>query len=431
MRKSKSTLNPINIFWFRRDLRIHDNVGLFHAIGSGKPTLLVFIFDDEILNELPKDDHRVSFIYSRLKSLNRQLGPNQAGIYVVKGEVLEVWQELYSRFEIESVFSNKDYEPYAIKRDMEVRNYLASRGINFFQYKDQVIFEENEIVKSNGSPYTIYTPYKNKWKELLYEIKEYAISYEPLIQADQEFPSLESLGFRMSSIKWNSKLPDAEFHRLYSENRDYPSLDSTTKLSIHLRFGTVSVRDVWRKFKYNQGIIDQLIWREFFMQILYHFPHVTSSCFRPKYNGINWRNNVEEFELWKAGKTGYPLVDAGMRELNQTGYMHNRVRMLTASFLCKHLLIDWRWGEAYFASRLFDYDLALNNGNWQWAAGTGCDAAPYFRIFNPTTQVKRFDSKMEYINKWVPEFNTLSYPNPIVEHKFARERALKTYKETL
>lgn len=420
----------LNIFWFRRDLRLYDNTALHHALNSGLPVLPVFIFDTQILSELPVNDARVNFIYDKLYEIDAQLKKMGSSVNVYKGDPLKIWEEILTEFKIEKVYFNKDYEPYALERDKRIRNLLKENGIEVYTYKDQVIFEENEILKSDGKPYTVFTPYKNKWLEKFRDAEifhnQIACS-ECFYKFKDTFPSLKEIGFKESKIKVKEyNVNDLDN---YSEERDIPALDSTSYLSPHLRFGTVSIRQLVHKLKTNQTFLSELIWREFFMQILYHFPEVVDHNFKRKYDGIEWRNDENEFKAWCEGKTGYPMVDAGMRQLNQTGYMHNRVRMLTAGFLCKHLLIDWRWGEAYFASKLLDFELSSNNGNWQWAAGTGCDAAPYFRIFNPAEQQKKFDKDYHYVKRWVPEFGTSDYPKPIVGHKQARERALTEYKK--
>lgn len=350
-------------------------------------------------------------------------------MYCKVGDPIKVWEEIVNTFDVQTVFANEDYEPYAITRDKNVKQLLAKHDVNFTLLKDQVIFEKNEVLKADNTPYTVYTPYKNKWLENFNtkHLNSYASNSETnLLDSDFKLPSLSELGFKRSSI--TVKDYDLESLEDYKKVRDFPALDQTSHLSPHLRFGTISIRKVIKKTLKHQTFLNELIWREFFMQILFHFPKVVDSNFKSKYDNIKWRNNTEEFEKWKKGQTGYPMVDAGMRELNATGYMHNRVRMVVAGFLCKHLLIDWKWGEAYFAEKLLDYELSSNNGNWQWAAGTGCDAAPYFRVFNPTTQIKKFDPKLTYINSWIPELNSLEYPPPMVEHKDARERAIETYK---
>ncbi|VXB55807.1 Deoxyribodipyrimidine photolyase [Flavobacterium sp. 9R] len=425
------TAQPITVFWFRRDLRLEDNVGLYQALQSGYPVLPLFIFDDAILEHLPKDDARVTFIYESLSKINEKLAEFGSSLLVKKGKTQDVWQQLITEFEVKAVIFNKDYEPYAIKRDQQITELLAQNGVKVQAFKDQVIFEEAEITKADGLPYTVYTPYKNKWLEK-YRTLAPVVEYDTTVFSKNwlvstfVFPSLSAIGFERSAIK-------VKPHNLtkivtYHETRDFPALDTTSYLSPHLRFGTVSVRKLvnWAARK-NDVFLSELIWREFFMQILYHFPKVVQHNFKSAYDGIEWRNDEADFQRWCSGNTGYPMVDAGMRELNATGYMHNRVRMVVASFLCKHLLLPWQWGEAYFAQKLLDYDLSANVGNWQWAAGTGCDAAPYFRVFNPDIQLQKFDSKGQYIRKWIPEFD-LGYGAPMVEHAMARDRAIATYK---
>lgn len=418
----------VSIFWFRRDLRLEDNNALYEAITQKKNVLPIFIFDDSILNELPVDDPRVTFIYETLFDINNRLQNNNTSLLILKGTVDDVWKDLISKYDIDSVYINKDYEPYAIERDLKITQLLQTNGIELHSFKDQVIFEENEVVKVNGEPYTVFTPYKKKWLELYTPkaIKANVI-FENFHKNNYTFPTMEELGFRSSSIRVNNYNLTAV--RTYGETRNFPGLDSTSYLGPHLRFGTISIRQVIEKLdKGCEVFLSELIWREFFMQILFHFPHVVTMNFRSKYDGIKWLNNEEDFKKWCRGETGYPLVDAGMRQLNETGYMHNRVRMVAAGFLCKHLLIDWRYGEAYFAKKLLDYELSSNNGNWQWAAGTGCDAAPYFRIFNPMEQLKKFDKSERYIKKWICELGAKEYPDPMIDHKFARTRALDHYK---
>ena len=425
------TAQPITVFWFRRDLRLEDNVGLYQALQSGYPVLPLFIFDDAILEHLPKDDARVTFIYESLSKINEKLAEFGSSLLVKKGKTQDVWQQLITEFEVKVLFFNKDYEPYAINRDQHITELIAQNGVKVQAFKDQVIFEEAEITKADGLPYTVYTPYKNKWLEKYKTIApvtehETTVFSENWLASSFVFPSLSAIGFETSSIK-------VKPHNLtkianYHETRDFPALDTTSYLSPHLRFGTVSVRKLvnWAARK-NDVFLSELIWREFFMQILYHFPKVVQHNFKSAYDGIQWRHDEADFQRWCSGTTGYPMVDAGMRELNATGYMHNRVRMVVASFLCKHLLLPWQWGEAYFAQKLLDYDLSANVGNWQWAAGTGCDAAPYFRVFNPDIQLQKFDAKGHYIRKWIPEFD-LGYGAPMVEHAMARDRAIATYK---
>jgi len=422
----------VSFFWFRRDLRLEDNIGLFHALKSDYPVIPLFIFDDAILDSLPKDDARVGFIHETLKEINDQLKKTDSSLLIRKGKTNEVWKSLIEEFDIKEAFFNKDYEPYAIQRDESICELLEKNNTLSYAFKDQVIFEEKEIVKADGDPYTVYTPYKNKWLEKYHEIaplKEYDTQklFSNFYKSKFDFPNLKEIGFTESSIK--VKPYNLKGLENYQDTRDFPSLEGTSNLSPHLRFGTVSIRKMVNfAAKTNAVFLSELIWREFFMQILYHFPKVVTQNFKSAYDGIQWRNNEEDFKRWCTGTTGYPMVDAGMRELNQTGYMHNRVRMVVASFLCKHLLIQWQWGEAYFAEKLLDYDLSANVGNWQWAAGTGCDAAPYFRVFNPDIQLKKFDEKGIYIRKWIPEFD-LGYVEPMVDHAFARDRAIAVYKE--
>ena len=426
------------VFWFRRDLRLKDNAGLYNALKSGLPVLPLFIFDTHILERIEtKNDARVSFIHAQLVTINNELKKLGSSLKVMHDTPLNAFQKLADEFEIPAVFTNKDYEPYAIQRDIEIEVFLKKKGIDFHLFKDHVIFEHNEVVKDDGTPYTIFTPYSKKWKQRLQknEIREFPSQkyLKEMLKAEPfSMPAIQKLGF----IKSEMPLPELnisdELLSKYEEKRDVPALDATSKLGVYLRFGTISIREVTRKaMEVSEVFLNELIWRNFFMDILWHFPHVVKKTFKPKYDFIQWRNNEKEFEFWCKGETGYPMVDAGMRELNQTGFMHNRVRMVTASFLTKHLLIDWRWGEAYFAEKLLDFELASNNGNWQWAAGCGCDAAPYFRIFNPEAQQKKFDKEMKYILKWVPELGTVKYPQPIVDHKFARERVLRVYKKAL
>ncbi|MDF0716514.1 deoxyribodipyrimidine photo-lyase [Muricauda sp. 334s03] len=434
--------HPISIFWFRRDLRLDDNVGLYHALQNEIPVLPIFIFDTEILEKLPKNDARVTFIHEQLQKMSNQLRQNHdSGIAQFHDTPKKVFQQLLYDYNIEAVYTNHDYEPYTKKRDDEIKSFLEENDIPFNTFKDQVIFEMDEVVKDDGDPYVVYTPFMRKWKEN-FNPPIHLVEYDTLnnlgknLYQSKSLPqlSLEDMGFEKSSIKVPDFTVTSDLIQKYGDTRDYPAKEKgTSRLGPHLRFGTISIRKVVKKAidVKNETFWNELIWREFFMQILWHFPHTVNEAFRAKYDRIEWRNNEEEFEKWKNGKTGYPLVDAGMRELNETGYMHNRVRMLVASFLCKHLLIDWRWGEAYFAEKLLDYEMASNVGNWQWAAGSGVDAAPYFRIFNPTTQIKKFDKDKKYINTWVLDLQELSYPNPMVDHKMARERCLKTYKEAI
>lgn len=428
--------NKISIFWFRRDLRLEDNIGLFHALESGTPTFPIFIFDKEILDTLEdKSDRRVDYIHQALEKINTELKAFDASLNTFYGKPMEVFKSLSEGYDIQGVYCNRDYEPQAIKRDLEIYQFFNERSIPFLAFKDQVIFDQNEILKDNGTPYTVYTPYSKKWKALLKEenYKSYKTDFTKFYKSEiKDIHTLDDLGFLKTDLIFNKPILDASIIDDYDKYRDFPALQHTTQLGIALRFGTISIRKcVAFALHHNLTWLNELIWREFFKQILYHFPKVINHAFKAKYDNIEWRNNEQDFQMWCKGLTGYPIVDAGMRQLNETGYMHNRVRMIVASFLCKHLLIDWRWGEIYFANKLNDYDLSANNGNWQWAAGCGCDAAPYFRVFNPTIQMEKFDKNLEYIKKWLPSFGTITYPKPLVDHNFARERALKVYGEAL
>ncbi len=430
----------LSIFWFRRDLRLEDNAGLHAALESGLPVLPIFIFDTEILRSLPEDDARVGFIHKNLQGMQDTLRDNfQRSLAVYKGMPRAVLKTLVERYPIKAVYTNEDYEPYAVKRDKEINDLLAERNIEFHTCKDQVIFAKADVVKDDGKPYVVYTPYMRKWKSKLNPSKHLEqFNCQELFHKLADLPNLPSLSLQDLGFK-SSKIQVPDYHiasnllNTYGETRDFPALNGTSRLGPHLRFGTISIRQMVMKGlkSKTETFLNELIWREFFMQILWHFPRTVHESFKKQYDRIIWRNDEQEFEKWKTGQTGYALVDAGMRELNTTGYMHNRVRMLVASFLCKHLLIDWRWGEAYFAEKLLDFELSSNVGNWQWASGSGVDAAPYFRIFNPMTQIDKFDRDRAYVKKWVPEFGTGAYPEKMVDHKMARERCLTVYKEAL
>lgn len=421
------------IFWFRRDLRLNDNKGFYEALSSGNKVLPVFIFDKNILADLPRNDVRVSFIHTLLCDINQMLSEHGKSLAVFYDTPETVFEKLIKENTVSAVYTNHDYEPYALKRDNNIGQLLAGNNVDFKSFKDQVIFEKNEVVKDDGSPYVVYTPYMKKWKECFKNEDLLNYPTEKLLDSiathSYSFLNLSDVGFTDSDIKPRPLNLEDNLIANYKETRDFPALDATSHLSPYLRFGAVSIRRIVQTASESSKdtFLNELIWREFFMQILWHFPQTVTKSFRPKYDNIKWRNNEAEFKAWCEGKTGYPLVDAGMRELNATGNMHNRVRMVVASFLCKHLLIDWRWGEAYFAEKLFDYEQSSNVGNWQWAAGSGVDAAPYFRVFNPTEQAKKFDKDLKYIRKWVPEFEMLDYL-PVVDHKEARERALRVYK---
>jgi deoxyribodipyrimidine photo-lyase len=428
----------VNIFWFRRDLRLPDNSGLYHALKDSNPVLPVFIFDRNILDELEeKKDRRVEFIHRELAGMQKQLVKMGSTLDIHYGTPVEVFKTLLKEYQVEKVFTNHDYEPYATERDQAVAALLKQEGCSFHSFKDQVILEKNEVVKDDGRPYAIFTPYSKRWKSIVnefylkpYSTKKYFNNFYK--QEERSLIPLEKMGFEPARLPFPGKEWNGTIIRNYKEQRDIPSIPGTSRLSVHLRFGTISIRSLADEAGgYNETFLNELIWREFYQMILWHFPRVVDQSFKPEYDNIKWRNNEKEFDAWCNGVTGYPIVDAGMRELNETGFMHNRVRMITASFLTKHLLVDWRWGEAYFAKKLLDYDLAANNGGWQWAAGSGCDAAPYFRIFNPYLQTQKFDPELKYIRKWVPEFEEFNYPQPIVEHEQARKRCLEVYSTAL
>lgn len=431
-------MEQYTIFWFRRDLRIDDNAGLYHALTSGYKVLPIFIFDTEILDKLPsKMDARLAMIHTALEKITDAMKENRCNVGMYHGNPKAVFEQILEKYSVAKVITNHDYEPYAQQRDEEIKQLLQSRNVLFESYKDQVIFEKAEVVKDDGTPYKVYTPYSKKWLARMevegissFPSEKYTQNFAPILQPQLQ---LSDLGFENTSISFPKYQFNEAIIRNYEATRNYPALDQTSRTGSHLRFGTLSVRKMAVEANREENItfLKELIWREFFMQILWHFPQTQKKCFKPQYEQIEWRNNEEEFKKWCSGNTGYPFVDAGMRELNATGFMHNRVRMLVGSFLCKHLLIDWRWGEAYFAEKLLDYEMSSNVGNWQWVAGCGVDAAPYFRIFNPIEQIKKFDKQLQYIEKWVPNFQEITYPKPIVDHKLARERCLSTYKAAL
>lgn len=426
-----------NIFWFRRDLRLEDNHGLFKALKSSREVIPLFIFDRLILQQLEdRQDARVQFIHQQLQKINEQLKPYQTSMMVIEGEPIEVFTQLISQHPIEKVFVNADYEPYGIQRDQKVAQLLQQSGVGFETFKDHVIMEPGAVLKSDGLPYTVFTPFAKRWKENLLPEHLQTFPSELLVnhlhQQIHVLPTLEQIGLKPSPIQVPELRSEDERIQQYEQTRNFPAQDGTTLAGPHLRFGSVSVRKLAAQALHNSTTyLNELIWREFFMHIMFFFPQSEQSNFYSKYNAVQWRNNEEEFEKWCQGRTGYPMVDAGMRELSATGFMHNRVRMVAASFLTKHLLIEWQWGEAWFAAKLLDYELSSNVGNWQWAAGTGCDASPYFRVFNPSEQIKKFDQGLVYIQKWIPELNDFSYPKPIVDHAFARDRAIQTYKKAL
>ncbi len=432
-------MESVNIFWFRRDLRMKDNAGLYHALKDSLPVIPIFIFDRNILDKLEDTtDRRVAFIHAALEEMQKQLSEMGASLQVYYGTPNEVFNQLLSEYSMEKVFTNHDYEPYALEREKMIADLLAGKGAALHTYKDQVIFEREEVLKDDGKPYTVFTPYSRKWKAKLVEFYLKAYPTEKYFtnfykKPAREIPSLKSMGFKPVENEFPSKSLKAELLKKYADQRNFPAIPGTSKLGVHLRFGTISIRQLATYARsLSETFLNELIWRDFYHMILWHFPNVgRDKAFKPEYDKIEWRRDAGEFERWCNGQTGYPIVDAGMRELNETGFMHNRIRMIVASFLTKHLLLDWRLGEAYFAAKLLDFDLAANNGGWQWAAGSGCDAAPYFRIFNPYLQTQKFDPEMEYIKKWVPEYQEFNYPRPIVNHEFARKRCLEVYSKAL
>jgi deoxyribodipyrimidine photo-lyase len=430
-------MKKVSIFWFRRDLRIEDNHGLFQALSGPFPVLPIFIFDKAILSRLPsKKDGRVEFIHHALATLKSLICQQSGDISIFHDHPLHVFEKLALEYDVQAIYLNHDHEKYAIQRDEEIKQFANSKKIGFHTFKDHVIFEKNEVLSGQGTPYTVFTPYANKWKDRLKNeplIVYPSKSLTNYVDEKADFPSLESIGFAPSGLSFPGKVVADQLIKDYQASRDFPAINGTSKLSVHLRFGTISIRSlVLQANGTSETWLNELIWRDFYSNILFHFPHISNGlAFRKEYDHIQWRNNEVEFEAWKQGKTGYPMVDAGMRELNQTGFMHNRVRMVVASFLVKHLLIDWRWGETYFAEKLLDFDFSANNGGWQWAAGSGCDAAPYFRVFNPSLQAQKFDPNCIYIKKWVPEFQEFTYATPIVNHEFARKRVLEVYKKAL
>ena len=433
-----SITSYINIFWFRRDLRFEDNTALYYALKSGEEVLPIFIFDKDLLDDIEdQSDARLTFIFNQLSKLNKSLLQYESSIQIIYNNPLSAFKFLLKKYRVKAVFLNDEYEPYTISRDKTLKDFLDLNGVEFNCYKDHVIFQKNDILNNSGLPFKVYSAYRKKWINNFEKSMTRSLPTEKSLHNCYKGPvrnifRLEDIGLREKKILFPLKTFDLNRIQNYSQKRDFPYLDNTTRLGVHLRYGTISIRKAFNVgFRYSQTWVDQLIWREFYSMILFHFPHVVTSSFKIKYDKIDWINNSEDFEKWCNGKTGYPIVDAGMRQLNTTGFMHNRVRMITASFLTKHLLIDWRWGEAYFAKKLLDYELASNNGSWQWVAGTGTDAQPYFRIFNPSAQAKKFDPENIYITKWLPEYPDNNYPKPIIEHTFARQRAINTYKKAL
>jgi deoxyribodipyrimidine photo-lyase len=428
----------INVFWFRRDLRLDDNAGLYNALKSQIPILLIFIFDKNILDDLNDIyDPRITFIHGQLNDLNKELASYKSSILVKHGTPEDVFKSLIKTYYIECVYCNEDYEPYAISRDRSIKRYLKNHGIEFKSFKDHVIFHKTDILNDKNEPYKVFSAYKKKWLEklLLTELAVYKSKtyLDNLYRSEiEDIIELKDIGFRDGRFPFPDKKIDPYIVRNYDKTRDFPYMNGTTRLGIHFRHGTISIRKAVAFAKrYNLTWLNELIWREFYSMILYYYPGVVTKSFKSTYDNLEWINHEDDFICWREGKTGYPIVDAGMRQLNKTGYMHNRLRMITASFLTKHLLIDWRWGEAYFAKKLLDYDLSSNNGGWQWAAGTGTDSQPYFRIFNPYEQARKFDPDFIYIKKWLPEYSDKNYPKPLIDHKFARLRAINAYKKAL
>ncbi len=471
-----------SLVWFRRDLRDYDHAALYYALKNSTQVYCVFIFDKDILDKLAdKHDRRVEFIWESIKELKYALQAKGGDLIVLHGNAKDEIPNLAKELLADAVFTNHDYEPDAISRDAHVADQLKNNRIAFHHFKDQVIFEKDEVLSMTGKPYSIFTPYKNMWLKTIndfflraYPVDAY-IENLAKVEGNHDFGklmSLESLGFERTNLS-EMRLPTgmsgstqllSDFTdriKRYKEARDFPGIKGVSYLSVHLRFGTTSIRYLARTAMQIGGAgaetwLSELIWRDFYFQILHHHPHIASGkAFKAEYESLPFPDNANYFKAWCDGKTGYPLVDAAMRQLNNTGFMHNRLRMVAASFLVKDLLIDWRWGERYFAEKLIDFDFSANNGGWQWAASTGCDAQPWFRIFNPTTQSERFDANGRFIRKYVSELskcndkeihapwlmsaerqsaiNTIigrDYPLPIVEHSIQRSLALDLYKKS-
>jgi deoxyribodipyrimidine photo-lyase len=464
------------LVWFRRDLRSHDHAALYHALKDARRVHCVFVFDNEILDALAdRRDRRVEFIWRAVQELARSLDDLEGGLHVLAGHARNLIPALAGKLGAQAVYINHDYEPAANERDAEVRASLERSGCALISSKDHAIFEKDEILTQSGRPFTVFTQYKKAWLKKLspllaeaYPVEAYRAALARSSASDM--PSLEQLGFRPTNLE-RMKLPTGmsgggrllqEFLRridVYHETRNYPAIRGVSYLSAHLRFGTLSIRELVRAAASRQSAgaqawLAELIWRDFYLGILHHFPHVVGHAFRPAYEALRFTNSAAHFAAWCEGRTGYPLVDAAMRQLNETGYMHNRLRMVAASFLIKDLHVDWRWGEAYFARKLNDFDLAANNGGWQWCASTGCDAQPWFRIFNPVTQSRTFDAQGDFIRMYLPELKAVGpefihepwqmplahqracgvqigkdYPAPLVDHAQARRRTLEIYGE--
>ncbi len=431
-------MEEIAVFWFRRDLRIDDNLGLYQALKSGFKVLPVYIFDPEIWSRYTDVDNRqLHFIRNAVYQLKQELIDLNSDLLVFEDLPPVVFQNLINEYNVKMVFANEEFDPFSIQRDRKISEFLNSNGITLNLFTDHLIHKPGVILKPDRSPYTIFTPFSKQWKLALKDQNLVPFPVTSLIsnlytpKKVSNFKKLKTQQTILSPI--NREIP-TEIIQTYDATRDFPAIhNGTSQLGVHLRFGTISIRKlVSIALQLNIQFLNELIWREFFMHILFHFPYVIDGAFKSKYNNIHWQNNELEFENWCLGNTGVPIVDAGMRQLIQTGFMHNRVRMIVASYLVKHLLIDWRWGEAYFAQKLIDYELSANNGNWQWVAGTGCDAAPYFRIFNPFRQQERFDPTFEFVKLWVPEYQTEEYKKRFVtDLKKAAERCINVYKTSI
>ena len=424
--------NEETLFWFRRDLRLEDNHGLYQAALRGRRVRPLFIFDTDILDKLPRADARVEFILRAVEKLHHDLRALGGGLTVEIGRPIEVIARLIAQHKISEVITNEDYEPYATERDRKIRAQLTAAGVGFTAFKDHVIFGPGDILKDDGTPYRVYGAYARRWRErFTADMPKPYRSGSALLKVGATRgagpPTLARLGFTPAGIEFPDPRPSKKIIAEYADTRNLMGVDGTSRMGVHLRFGTISVRKLARISIDSSVYFGELIWREFFMQVLAHNPRTTRESYDLRFERVRWRSSRADFKRWCEGRTGYPVVDAGMRELNQTGFMHNRARMITGSFLCKHLLLDWRWGERYFALKLLDYDQSSNVGNWQWVAGCGCDPAPYFRVFNPTLQAKRFDPTGLYAGRWIPELEDGSYTDPMVPHEFARRRALGTF----
>ncbi len=428
-----NNMHRLTLFWHRRDLRIEDNCGLFNALEAHPNVQPFFIFDTDIINEFNhKPDRRLSFIYDTIAALKSEYQKHGADLWVLHGKPLDIINQLTKQHPVNALYCNTDYEPYATQRDQQIANFCKLNGIAFHAYKDQVIYEKSEIVKANGQPYTVFTPYKNQWLHVFSQQSLKIYQLNPLLQnlskaIASPMPPKNEFGFIYTPHNVQKPNIEAATLQQYGLTRNALHLNGTSRVSVHLRFGTISIRSLVQKALKYPDYLNELIWREFYMQWLWHYPQVVTQSFKPQYDKIAWNQRDNDFEKWCQGQTGYLIVDAAMNQLLQTGFMHNRARMIVASFLTKHLLTDWRKGEAFFARHLTDYELSSNVGGWQWAAGSGCDAAPYFRIFNPTLQAQKFDPHGAYIQQW----NTNIQAPPIIDHHFARQRCLSAYKKAL